>query len=251
VKLLVDLGNSRLKLARLGAHGVEPVATWAHGTGDAGAHLDAALAGAGAADSIWIADVARAEVGERLLAACARHLPDARVERLATPANGFGVTCGYADPTRLGIDRWLALVAAHGHGAGAKLVAGLGTALTIDALTGEGEHLGGLIAPAPELMQRALVQATGRVRPAQPGRVEAFGTSTEDGLVSGCWQAGAALIERAWHTLRQRAGQDPTLLLTGGAAPTIAALLSIPHRHVPLLVLEGLARYADAESGSH
>src|SRR6188768_2669999 len=62
MKLLVDLGNSRLKLARLGAHGVEPIATWAHGNGDAGTHLESALAGAGAADSVWIADVARAEV---------------------------------------------------------------------------------------------------------------------------------------------------------------------------------------------
>ena len=251
MKLLVDLGNSRLKLARLGAHGVEPIATWAHAAADAAEHLDGALAGVGAVDSVWIADVARREAGDRLLGACARHLPGARIERLVTPASGFGVTCAYAEPARLGIDRWLALVAAHAHGSGAKLVASLGTALAIDALTGTGGHLGGLITPAPELMQRALVQATGRVQPTAAGRIETFGTSTEDGLVSGSWQACAALIERAWHALRERAGEEPALLLSGGAAPTIAALLAMPHRHVPMLVLEGLARYAEAgrESG--
>src|SRR5690242_10712304 len=129
MKLLVDLGNSRLKLARLGASGVEPIATWAHGAADAGTHLESALAGAGAAESIWIADVARAETGERVLAACTRRFPGARIERLATPASGFGVTNAYAEPSRLGVDRWLGLVAAHAHGAGAKLVASLGTAV--------------------------------------------------------------------------------------------------------------------------
>jgi type III pantothenate kinase len=249
VKLLVDLGNTRLKLARLHHGQVEPIATWAHGADDAGARLEAALAGASAVDSIWIADVARAEAGADLLAACARRLPAARVERLVTPARGYGVTNAYAEPARLGIDRWLGLVAAHPHGAGAKLVAGLGTALTIDALDGEGLHLGGLIAPSPELMQSALIGATGRVRVNEPGRIGMFGASTEDGLASGCWQAGAALVERAWHALAHRVGSDPSLILTGGAAPAIAALLSIPHRHLPLLVLEGLARYAAAEPG--
>src|SRR5947207_2559959 len=101
MKLLVDVGNTRLKLARLAPPGVEPIASWSHGMADAEAGLDAALGEAGPVDSIWIADVARAEIGERLVAACARRQPGARIERLRTPASGFGVTNAYAEPERL------------------------------------------------------------------------------------------------------------------------------------------------------
>jgi type III pantothenate kinase len=244
MKLLIDLGNSRAKLALWDGEALQPVTTLGHGANDFSARLEQAFAALPPIDAVWIADVARADRSAALAAACARHFAGAQCERLQSPAFALGVRNAYAEPARLGIDRWLALVAAHARGGGAKLIASIGTALTVDALAADGQHLGGLIAPGPELMQQSVLSATGRVAMRRNGQVAEFGTSTEDGLFSGCWLAAAALIERSYRALGKKAASEPTLLLTGGGGETLAPLLSIPSQRAPLLVLEGLARYA-------
>src|SRR3546814_11073540 len=59
-------------------------------------------------------------------------------------------------PSRLGVDRFLALLGAHARGVGATMVVGVGTALTVDWLDADGRHRGGRIAPSPTLMRDAL-----------------------------------------------------------------------------------------------
>ena len=73
--------------------------------------------------------------------------------RFVTTAHAqFGVRCAYADPARLGVDRWVAVLAAYHAAHGAACVLDAGTAVTFDAVAADGRHLGGLIFPGARQM---------------------------------------------------------------------------------------------------
>lgn len=67
-----------------------------------------------------------------------------------------GVVNGYIDASKLGVDRWLAIVAAYTDAKKACVVFDCGTALTVDYINAEGVHLGGCIAPGLQMMTTAL-----------------------------------------------------------------------------------------------
>ncbi len=148
-----------------------------------------------------------------------------------------GVSCGYTEPEMLGIDRWLAVVAAYQRYLGPVLVVDAGSAITIDLIGPQGVHLGGYISPGLRLMREALWQGTAKV---QVDRVESLnmlvpGTCTQDAVNRGCLLAVVATIEKL-------ASQYPaSIVITGGDATVVAEALSLTSDHVPELVLDGLA----------
>jgi len=148
-----------------------------------------------------------------------------------------GVSCGYTAPETLGIDRWLAIVAAYQRYLGPVLVVDAGSAITIDLIGPQGVHLGGYISPGLRLMREALWQGTAKV---QVDRVESLnmlvpGTCTQDAVNRGCLLAVVATIEKL-------ASQYPaSIVITGGDATVVAEALSLTSDHVPDLVLDGLA----------
>ncbi|MGN6706184.1 MAG: type III pantothenate kinase [Rhodanobacter sp.] len=245
MRLLLDLGNSRLKWALQGpapawlAQGVlewrEDLATLA-GAAWAGFPRSTRVVGASVVD----------DAREQRVAAVVRQAFGSAPEWLRTPASACGVRNAYAEPQRLGVDRFLAMVAAHASHRAPCVLASAGTALVVDALTADGRHLGGLIAPGVQLMQRSLLDATAQVRPQRPGDILQLADNTADAVTSGCWQAAAALIERFHAHMRPRLGGEPTLILDGGDAPRLAPLLSLPVQAGQDSVLRGLAVWADA-----
>ena len=139
-----------------------------------------------------------------------------------------GVTNGYDHPTRLGTDRWVAMIGARGHvlargPARPALVVMIGTAVTVDALDRDGHFLGGLILPGHGIMLRALESGTAGLR-VPTGEVRDFPTNTSDALMSGGASAIAGAIERQVRRLQARTGQAPLLLMTGGAAVKLAPI---------------------------
>ncbi|MEO7387001.1 MAG: type III pantothenate kinase, partial [Gammaproteobacteria bacterium] len=107
LKLLVDIGNSRIKWAfgtsaHFVAQGDVP-----HAAGGLGDLLDSALR----PGEIRIANVAGIGAGDRV-AAVLRERFGFRAVFAAAAARGAGVHNGYTDPTQLGVDRWLAICAA-------------------------------------------------------------------------------------------------------------------------------------------
>jgi len=244
IRLLVDIGNTRLKWTRSRDDTLAPIA--AHALDDA---LDDALASAwlGEVDDVWIASVASPARTASVVAAARRAWPQAPIEVPATPAQACGVFNAYEEPARLGIDRFLALIAARARGEGPALVASLGTALAIDGLARAGLHLGGLIAPSPDLMRNAVLGATARTASRGTPEIADFGRSTQACLTSGSWLAAAALVERAAARLAAKVAEPVRVLIAGGGAPALSPLLGIEHELAPALVLEGLARFAHSE----
>lgn len=252
MRLLLDLGNTRLKWAvqagdPAGDHGVaqwisQGALAWSNDNGET---LTAAWRGLATPQSIVAASVIES-AREAMLAHCAREQFGLDITWLRTPAVACGVISAYAEPERLGVDRFLAMVAAHADGLGACVLVGVGTALTLDALAADGRHLGGLIAPGPQLMQQSLLDATARVRSAHEGMVVDVADNTADAVSSGCWQAAAALVERFMARMTPRLGGNPALSLSGGDARRLAALLALPAHHGEDNVLRGLAVWAHA-----
>jgi type III pantothenate kinase len=154
-----------------------------------------------------------------------------------------GVVSRYARPEQLGADRWAALIGARARVTGACVVADIGTAVTIDALTADGEFLGGLILPGPELMAQALAGGTAGL-PRQEGRLEAFPTSTASAIFSGAVEAICGAIERIERALAARDRTAPSLIVTGGGSELVASTLARPLTLAPNLVLEGLIAIA-------
>jgi len=248
MNLLLDLGNTRLKWAL--AAGAQWLArgavAWSE---DVPAALAQAWHGLPRADAVIgasVVDPAReAQVAAASVAAFARE-----VAWLRTPAAGCGVRNAYAQPHRLGVDRFLAMVAARAAGDAPCVLAGVGTALTLDALAADGRHLGGLIAPGPRLMQASLLGATARVRPERPGRVLEVADNTADAVASGCWQAAVALIERFAARMAAPLGGAPGLVVHGGDAGDLLPLLGVPARHAVDSVLRGLVVWAGQQSAT-
>ena len=159
-------------------------------------------------------------------------------------ASACGVRNGYDHPTRLGVDRWVALIGARhrilARGAPRPiLVVMVGTAVTVDALDTQGNFLGGLILPGFGLMLRALEMGTAGLR-FPTGEMVDFPTNTSDALMSGGCNAIAGAIERQHRRLLARTGQAPALFMTGGAAVKLAPITDLDFETVESLIFDGL-----------
>lgn len=250
---LFDLGNSRLKCAPLRDDGTPgEVRALGHDEDRFVAALDAVLPAHGGC--AYIASVASPALTVAVLDALTARFD--RISLARTQPSLAGVHIAYAQPAKLGVDRFLAMLAAHArgpaHGVPSKdaspwLIAGVGTALTIDLLDGAGRHRGGRIAPSPALMRRALHEAAAQL-PEIGGAFGEFAADTEDALASGCEGAALALIERSLHEGERLLGARPRLLLHGGGADALRG--HFPQTvWEPSLVLHGLATWARVGRG--
>lgn len=236
--LAIDAGNTRIKWAQHDGH-----AWCADGwvpTADGG-DLSAALEGVGHVDRIVIANVAGVQVQARLATSLARFA--VAPHWLVASAARCGVRSGYAQPERLGADRWAALIGARARHAGPCIVATAGTTLTVDALTEEGVFLGGCIVPGVPLMQDALDRNTAQLA-RREGAFAYFPDNTADAIASGAINALAGVVDRMLSYLQQITGSEPVILLSGGAADTLAPHLAHRVERVAALVLEGLLAVA-------
>ncbi len=240
--LLLDIGNSRLKWIFVSGDPpaetvLPPAQAIAHG-GDP-ANALAALPLPERPTAIRIANVTGGELGAAIASTLTARFGIAPVFTAVQP-EWRGLRVAYADHARLGVDRWLAMLAAWQTTRGAILVASAGTALTVDVVDGDGRHLGGVIAPGLVTAQIATLGAT---RFAAAGPQTAFtdglGTDTEACVRQGALHACAGLIERL--AARQSQAQ---CWLTGGDAGVLQSHLAGDWRQAPDLVLQGLGALA-------
>lgn len=242
MKLLIDLGNTRLKWA-LWDHGRRAMGgVFAH----ADTSLEAALSNNWTAlprpETILVASVVKNAQELELTRLLESHF-DQAAEFVRSPAQALGIQNAYAEPERLGVDRFLGMAALHAASPRAQILVSCGTALTLDALTSEGQHLGGLIAPSPTLMRKALGTATARVGE-QAGRLVEIADNTADAAWSGCLLSSVALIERFRDLISRRVGMPVAIVGDGGGLEEWLALLPDVERGRDL-VMRGLALWAE------
>lgn len=240
--ILVDLGNTRLKWTVLRGDG-------SLGPMRAIEHDSLAISALDAGVPVLAVSVAKESVRRRFMTAV-RKATGFAPKFVQSAARFDELVNAYRDPWRLGADRWVALIGARASfpRAAAVLVVDVGTATTIDLLTRDGRHHGGLILPGPSMMVESLLGKTGGIatRAQSSARSKVphfFARDTRAAIEQGARESVVAAIERARRVARDELGVSPKIVLTGGGAPLVEAALRAPYTRVDDLVLRGLARY--------
>jgi type III pantothenate kinase len=256
--LAIDVGNTRLKWAlyeaprpgsALIAHGAEFLENIDKLADGPWAALTPPTAMLGC---IVAGDAARRRVEEQM------ELWDVPPRWVVASEAEAGLTNGYDFPTRLGADRWVAMIGAS-HRMRAQgparpiVVAMVGTAVTVEAIDAGGRFLGGLILPGHGIMLRALESGTAGLH-VPTGEVREFPTNTSDALTSGGTYAIAGAMDRMVQHLRRHCGSEPKCFMTGGAGWKMAPSLSTSFELVDNLIFDGLlenarGRFAGAPPG--
>lgn len=159
-----------------------------------------------------------------------------------------GLRNSYVQPERMGVDRWLAMLAAWKDAVAPVCVVDAGSALTIDFVAASGQHEGGYILPGLDSMERALLSDTDRVRFADAARDQLTpGRCTEAAVYNGLFlsQAGAVAL-----ALQQREG-DYALYFSGGNGRSLHTCLALGGTFTEDLVLDGLELLAAEQLGDH
>lgn len=156
-------------------------------------------------------------------------------------ASKAGLHSRYAEPHLLGVDRWLAMLGAIAlWPKQSLLVVDAGTALTLDWVDDNGQHLGGWIVPGFRLQQQAVIGHTAKVFNNSMKHAQlTVGTDTSSCLQNGCLSAAVAVILQAFQL--QSASK---VILTGGDADLLSPHLTQLNPQVePLLIFRGLSLY--------
>jgi len=242
--LLIDIGNSRIKAGqwqRGAIHQLKPCEWRKAQPADAWANV---LQGLPRPERIVVSNVAGNAIATALNAWVAERW-GMTPEFVTVQQDVAGLRTRYDRPAQLGIDRWLAALAGFHLAKGACCVIDSGTALTVDIVTAQGEHIGGLIAPGLGLMARSLTQGTAQLALDEVQSVDRFATNTAAAISLGCREAVAGLILRVAERLRRDFEGEPTWYVTGGEAGTIEELSPVQLHKVQDLVLQGLAIVAE------
>ena len=175
------------------------------------------------ASAVWVASVASDEEEQRIEGEfrCRGVVP----KFARTQSQCGSVRNSYTDPGRMGVDRWLAMLAGDSWAAGGVVVVDAGTAATIDLVDDRGAHIGGYILPGFKLMCASLTGNTGRVRYAGAADVSVRpGRQTGDCVEAAAWLALLSSVRGAVGQYMALEGAPPKVVLTGGDAKSIVAL---------------------------
>ena len=170
----------------------------------------------------------------------------AAVTRFVSTAKALGVINGYQQPERLGVDRWMTLLAAREMAAGNCIVIDAGSAITLDLLRADGQHLGGAILPGFNTSIEHFRSIFKYIDFDDPAITENRqpGCSTEAAIHIDYAQSSIEILPQLVNRWIQIFDDDATVLLAGGDAGRVQRVLDQPGRIVPDLVFRGIRRLA-------
>jgi len=251
--LAIDIGNTRLKWsqyeaptpgARLLAHGAEFLENIDKLSDGPWASLPAPARMLGC---VVAGDALKRRAEEQM------ELWDFSPQWVVPSAEEAGLRNGYDFPTRLGADRWVAMVGARHRvlrrdGPRPMVVVMVGTAVTVEAVDVDGTFMGGLILPGHGIMLRALESGTAGLH-VPTGDVRDFPTNTSDALTSGGTYAIAGAVERMVQHVQRHCGAEPACIMTGGAGWKMEPHMTRSFELVDNLIFDGLLELAQHRFG--
>lgn len=191
-------------------------------------------------EAVRISSVARQTVLRETVGLLRRQVGAVYVARSTSEA--LGVTNGYGNPERLGVDRWMGALAGY-HLAGGCCSVDCGSAITIDFVLPGGRHLGGYILPGLRLMKESLQLGTRNVAidpDSEADELLAPGKNTIEAVNHGIFMAAVSAVNRIYSEVCDREGVALPLLLTGGDARVVSRGIRVPHALWPDMVYGGL-----------
>ena len=179
----------------------------------------------------------------------------ARLDRIAGEVLIFGrdifapIPSAVRNPESLGADRILGAAAAFERFGGPVVAVDFGTAVTLNAVSGDGTFLGGAIAPGLRMAAGALAEGTSGLPEVEPEAPEsAIGRDTDEAIRSGIVLGLAAMVDGMIGRMEEELGGRVRAVATGGDADAVAPHCRRIEATVRHLVLEGL-RLACERSG--
>jgi type III pantothenate kinase len=157
------------------------------------------------------------------------------------PGLKTGMPILYENPQEVGADRVVASVAAFEKYGGPAIIVDFGTATTFDAISQEGEYLGGAIAPGIQIAAEALFRKTAKLPRIEIKKPKnAVGRTTVTSMQSGLYFGYIGLISNIIQEISKELGEGIKIVATGSFASQIYPDISSIEYLEPFLVLEGL-----------
>src|ERR1700674_2784749 len=226
--LVIDVGNTRLKWAWLTSTGLSDQQAVVHRDAKPGIWTNALFESGQRPRRVLVANVAGPAMAKKL-AGLTKKVFRVNIEFVTAAEQYHGLTNGYLDPSLLGADRWLALIGAWTKARSALCVVDAGTAVKVDSVDTNGQHLGGLIAPGIHMMREALMNNTGDIAQAAfsstPSLAGVLANNTIAAVSRGAVFALAGMAHHAAEVVGQSNGATPRLFITGGDANIIAGTM--------------------------
>lgn len=246
--LLIDAGNSRLKWVLRDNGQQHPARTIGYGDRPLPQLFEGQWSDIAPPKRVLVINVAGPLLGQAL-ASWVRGAWSLTTEFVQVERDAYGVRVAYDDPSRLGVDRWVGLLAARHLLRGAVCVIDCGSAITLDVMTGSGEHVGGVIVPGVTLMQKSLVENTQGIGLApDPGEYPRLARDTSSAVRAGSHWAAVGFIDRMVEEVRQEIDVPLMTVITGGDAPRLLTHLTGAYQHEPDWLFKGLAIIAEGRT---
>ena len=245
--LAIDVGNTQTHLGAF--DGERLVEHWRFQTraGATGDELAERIAGMLALSGVTLADLDAVcassvvpPLGAQYEQLTERYLEDAATFLAVEPGVKTGMPIRIDNPLEVGADRLVNSVAAYDRVGGACVVVDFGTGINFDAVSADGEYLGGAIAPGLEVSLTALVERAARIPRIELAEPEtAIGRSSRAAIQSGVVFGFAGLIDGVVRRIEEELG-DATMLATGGLAAAIVPFTETIDEVDEMLTLKGL-----------
>jgi type III pantothenate kinase len=233
--LLIDIGNSRAKYATC-SEGILSAINIVEPNTD----IDAIVRHK---RKVIISAVKQSDMLERIVRAA--NLSRVEVQQVKTEPSTFGLTCAYENFPKLGVDRWLSMLALHQDSKNTFAVIDLGTASTCDFVKGN-QHIGGWIAPGYDLMRSSLVSNTFQVTADQDyPQSLSIGNTTESCVNYGCLAYIQGMVSAAEKQLKALS-DDYHLYIDGGSHELLTDIIDERISIAKDLVFKGLMRYTES-----
>ena len=196
--------------------------------------------------NICVSNVRGKGFGNALATFCEKHF-SIKVNFALVSSEKDGLINAYQDFKALGVDRWLAMLAAYHSAQAAVCIVDCGSAITIDLINASGQHEGGFIVPGLQMMQRSLDEQTANLK-YQPGSINNIepGTNTAIAINHGVLNMALGMLEK----VKNEWGEGRRWYLCGGDAAILSSFVKWEHLVKPELVMDGLVFACDYQEGS-
>ena len=235
--ILIDIGNTRIKWAEQQAGILEKMHAIVHIDNNIAALLATAWQSLAKPECIYLACVSSEDIKQQVIQVALQLWPDTRVQEIYTQKYAQGVRNAYPEHTKLGVDRWLAMLAAYHFHDSPVCIVSCGSALTLDIIDELGQHVGGMIMPGLSLMKHALSRGTENLGFCSEQYPLGLANDTEAAIYNGNLCAIRGFIEQGLAAYER----PVQLILTGGDAEFLAHTLKLEAKIDAQLVLKGLA----------
>jgi len=244
--LLLDVGNSRIKYASLQDTHFSYLDALDYQERDISERLQTIADAIAKPQAIYLASVSNEEI-EQAIVQWARETYAINVIRVESAQASHGVVNAYNNPQQMGVDRWLAMLAARKQFPDSVCcVVDCGTAITIDIIDEKGQHQGGWILPGIHLTMRALFENTSKIQlSTSVDLTRTPGKSTQSCVLNGVATAVVSIVENLLRDNESKQDANMMCIFTGGDADRIFPLLRSNSKVLTHdLVLQGLALVA-------